>query len=412
MREFVSTIKSRHFTYLWFSQIISQLIINTLSFLIITRIFELTNSTIAVSFVWVAYAMPAIVFGPIGAVTADIVDKRKIMILSLAFQSLVIFSFSFFYYKYLFLSYAVVFTYSLFNQFYMPSEAATLPHIVHKKRLPQANSLFFITVQSGLVSGFVLAGFLYNFVGFKVTTIAASVVLATAALSVSLLPTLKSHEKLPRDFEKGVGKFFSDMLEGYSFIKNNTKILFPFLILIGLQVTLSIVVVSLPAIVSQVVKTEVSLAGLIVVVPGAVGALSSTFIVARLMERRVRKRKLIWYSLLILSICLLIISTIVPNVYFWLGRLIAILCFFLAGGAYVVGIIPSLTFLQEVTPQDLMGRVFGNIWFVTTVATLLPVLFSATITEIFGIKLLLFILGIGGILVSLWFKKRQKYLII
>jgi len=175
---------------------------------------------------------------------------------------------------------------------------------------------------------------------------------------------------------------------------------------------LSIVVVSLPAIVSQVVKTEVSLAGLIVVVPGAVGALSSTFIVARLMERRVRKRKLIWYSLLILSICLLIISTIVPNVYFWLGRLIAISCFFLAGGAYVVGIIPSLTFLQEVTPKDLMGRVFGNIWFVTTVATLLPVLFSATITEIFGIKLLLFILGIGGILVSLWFKKRQKYLII
>ena len=110
---------------------------------------------------------------------------------------------------------------------------------------------------------------------------------------------------------------------------------------------------------------------------------------------------MIEYGLFVLALCLLILSTIVPVVYFWIGRPLAILVFLFAGASYVFGLIPSLTYLQEVTPEDLMGRVFGNIWFITTVVTVIPVLFSATITEIFGVRLLLFILGVVGVAVVL-----------
>ena len=401
MIEFIETIKARNFTFLWMSQIISQLVINTLSFLILTRIFEVTGSTIAVSFVWVAYALPAIVFGPVGAVTADVADKRKVMITSILLQSLIVFLFSLFYSKYLFLSYAVVFTYSLFNQFYMPSEAASLPHVVNKAHLPQANSLFFMTVQSGLVSGFVSAGLLYDAVGFGPTVLVAGVILLFAALSVKMLPSLKSQERLPKDFEKGVSKFFGGMVEGYKFIKNNTFILFPFLLLTGLQVALSVVVVSLPVITSEIIKTKVSLSGLVVVAPAAAGALVGTFLVSKLLSKAVRKRKIIEVAIFVFSGCFLALSAIVPSVDFWLGRSLSLICFFAAGAAYVASLIPSLTDLQEVTPADLMGRVFGNIWFVTTVMTVVPVLFSATITEIFGIELMLFALGLLGLLVGL-----------
>ena len=146
MKEFIETIRTKNFTFLWGSQVISQFIFNTLSFLIITRIFELTGSTIAVSFVWVSYALPALLFGPLGAVTADIADKRKVMTVSILLQAAVVFVFAYFYAHYVFLSYAVVFIYSMINQFYMPSEAAALPQIMARNRLPQANSLFFITV--------------------------------------------------------------------------------------------------------------------------------------------------------------------------------------------------------------------------------------------------------------------------
>lgn len=400
MKEFIQTAKNKNFVHLWVSQILSQLVINTLSFLILTRIFEITGSTIAVSFVWVAYALPAIIFGPIGAVSADVVDKRKLLLVCNILQALTVLLFASFYKRYIFLSYAVVFIYSFFNQFYVPAEAATLPHIVKKSRLPQANSLFFITVQSGLAAGFVSAGLLYDAIGFGTTLTLAAGLLLVAAFSVSQLPTMRPKNALPKVVEKGISKFFQELVEGYGFIKDNRTILFPFLLLIGLQAALSVVVVSLPVVTTEIIKTRASLSGLVVVAPAAAGALAATLLVSRLLGEKVRKRKIIELSVLALSACLIIISSVVPNVYFWLGRSLAVISFFVAGMAYVGGLVPSLTYLQEVTPDDLMGRVFGNIWFITTVATVLPVLFSATITEIFGVKLMLLLLGLGGIAVA------------
>ena len=401
MKEFIETIRTKNFTFLWGSQVISQFIFNTLSFLIITRIFELTGSTIAVSFVWVSYALPALLFGPLGAVTADIADKRKVMTVSILLQAAVVFVFAYFYAHYVFLSYAVVFIYSMINQFYMPSEAAALPQIVARNRLPQANSLFFITVQVGLVAGFTLAGVFYNSVGIGPTLLASSFLLLAAAINLKMLPLLRSGKKIPKGFEKGVVEFFSDIVIGYKFIKNTKAILFPFILLIGLQAALSVVVVNLPVITSDILKTKASFSGLLIIAPAAVGALIGTALISKLLTKRVRKRRLIEYGLFVLALCLLILSTIVPVVYFWIGRPLAILVFLFAGASYVFGLIPSLTYLQEVTPEDLMGRVFGNIWFITTVVTVIPVLFSATITEIFGVRLLLFILGVVGVAVVL-----------
>ena len=63
-----------------------------------------------------------------------------------------------------------------------------------------------------------------------------------------------------------------------------------------------------------------------------------------------------------------------------------------------VGInIPTLTYLQEVTPEWLRGRVFGNLWFLVTIVTIFPVIFSGVITEIFGIRSLLAIMAIGSL---------------
>src|SRR5690554_2975565 len=108
-------------------------------------------------------------------------------------------------------------------------------------------------------------------------------------------------------------------------------------------------------------------------------------------------------AVIILCISLLTLVFVTPLLPFWIGRTLAVVCFFLAGSGYVGGLIPSMTYLQEVTPKDMTGRVFGNIWFITTVATVIPVLFSATITEIFGIRPMIFMvscLGISGIFLA------------
>ena len=78
--------------------------------------------------------------------------------------------------------------------------------------------------------------------------------------------------------------------------------------------------------------------------------------------------------------------------------------FFAGAGVVVVSIlIPSISYLQQATPKELLGRVFGNFWFLTTLVTILPIVFSGTITEIFGVGFLLLVvsgLSFGGLIFS------------
>ena len=60
---------------------------------------------------------------------------------------------------------------------------------------------------------------------------------------------------------------------------------------------------------------------------------------------------------------------------------------------YILASIPTLTYLQEDTPADIRGRVFGNMWFLVTIITLFPVMFSGLLTEFLGIRFVLFLIG-------------------
>src|SRR5579859_5705534 len=108
--------KNTNFLAIMISQLLSQLTFNVLGFLILIRLFEQTRSTIATSFIWIAYAIPAIIVGPIAAASVDLVDKRKMLMITNLLQTLVITLYALFMYQRLvFLSYAVVFAYSFLN---------------------------------------------------------------------------------------------------------------------------------------------------------------------------------------------------------------------------------------------------------------------------------------------------------
>jgi MFS family permease len=78
------------------------------------------------------------------------------------------------------------------------------------------------------------------------------------------------------------------------------------------------------------------------------------------------------------------------------------------GFSYVGIIIPSQTFLQEKTPFNLRGRVFGNYWFLVTVISIFPVILSGTVSEIFGAHILMFILMATVFGLFLFLKDREK----
>lgn len=396
MQEFKKLLRNYKFVALLISQVLSQLTINILSFLILIKLFEQTGSSIATSFVWIAYAFPAIIVGPIAAAFVDFVDKKNILMATNILQAATVFIYAILLYKNLvFLPYAIVFIYSFFNQFYVPAEAAALPIFVSDDHLPQANSIFFITQQSSLIIGFGLAGILDAILGFRSTVIFMSFLLFVAFISASFLPRRKPENKLAKDFEKRVSGFFEEILSGYRFIKETKKILLPFMLLLGLQVVVAVIVTNLPRIATDILAVDPNKSGIFIMLPAGIGAVMGTFVISKLLSNKFKKGNLIFIGLAVFAFTIGIATILLPLIPEEVFKIIlGAILFVIVGFTVVSVLIPSMTYLQEQTPEKLLGRVFGNFWFLTTIVTVIPVLFSATIADLLGVRSLLLLLSL------------------
>lgn len=397
-------LTNSRFPYLWGSQIMSAVTINIMNFLLLTRLYTETGSSIATSLLWVAYSLPALFFGPIGATTVDLFSRRKTLMITNLLQALAVLGFVFIHSQNIFILYALVLIYSLMNQFYVPAESAYLPSIVKKENLPQANSLFFITMQAAVVLGFGLAGVIQKVLGFDGAMLLCSLFLFSAFISVSFLEEIKPKVEISMDFESVLKTFFDSIIEGYTFIKNNKYALYPLLLLLGLQVTLTIIVTSLPIIAEQILGISVNYSGISVVVPAGIGATLGSFFVPRLLAKKYRKKIIIEYSLFAVVVAILSMTLGIPHLPVISRVIVTPLLIIMAGFGFVGVSIPTLTFLQSVTPHGLLGRVMGNLFFLTTVISLFPVLFSGAITEIFGIRTLLTIIAVGALSILVFSK--------
>jgi MFS family permease len=408
MIEYSSLLKNKNFTYIWISQMTSQITINILNYLLLFRLFERTGSAIATSLLWVAYALPGLLVGPFASASVDVIPKRKMLMWTNVLQALTVLFFSFIHQNSIFLLYGLALTYSFLNQFYVPAELATLPTVVKKKNLPHANSLFFITQQGALIVGFGMAGILQRYFGFNGVLYLASALLLVAYASVSLLPEMKIEIKLSEKFEDAVAEFFDSIVMGYRFIKDNDYILKPFLLMIGVNLTLFIVTVNLPVIVTQLLKFDLNSAGVMLVVPAGAGAGLAAVNMPKQLRRGRRKVDIIERSLFAIALSLFVLIFIVSEATSFYRIIFSIIDMAFLGYYFIGVLIPVQTFIQEKTPEKLRGRVFGNYWFLITAATVFPVILSGTLVEIFGSKILLFLIAAIYIASFLFVRSRGR----
>lgn len=403
LQEFKIVLKNKNFVYLWVSQLTSQLTINIMNFVFLIWLFGKTGSAISISFLWIAYSLPAILVGPFASATVDIIDRRKMLIATNLLQALTILIFALVHPENIFVLFEVVFIYSLLNQFYVPAESASLPSLLPNERLAQGNSLFLLTQQGSLVVGFGIAGFLLALLGFENTLLLCSFLLFVAFLSTTFLPKMATGYNVPRTFELAVTGFFEKIVEGYKFIKGNRKVLAPFLLLIIFQVLVQVGTVAVPSIAKDLLGLSLYTTGIYILVPAGVGAIAAILYLPRLLAKGWRKKKIIENCLMLVGVFLFLFTFVIPLLPYWIRVVSTFISFAILGLSFVGVVIPSQTFLQESTPEELRGRVFGNFWFLVTVASVLPVIFSGTVIEVLGIRILLLIfslLGIAGFFLS------------
>ena len=395
---FLEVIGTKDFLKIWGSQVFSQVTINVVNFMIILRIFEATRSTVAISLVWVFYAIPAILLGPFSGTIIDLFPKRRVLMVTTIAEAVIILC-------YLLVKqqiwpiYSVIFMYSLVNQLYIPAEASTLPWTVEKRLLPAANSLFLFTLYGSFLLGFGLAGPLVKFVGQELPFIIASFFLFSASLLVSRLPDERKEKKL-----KDIQAIWDQAKEGYSFIREHKTVLFPLLLLVFAQVGISILVILAPSFVTGFLGVDLRDAGPLFVFPLGFGAILWVYGVNRLLLKGVRKKKLISFGLGLAGILLLVLALFLPLLGAFRALAAASVSFML-GVSVVSLLIPVQTLIQESTPEEFRGRVFGVLGFAITLASILPVLLTATIADIIGVNYVLAIIAFLTLFVAFYSAK-------
>jgi len=403
-------LRNGNFVKVWLSQIFSQLTFNAINFILINQIFEKTHSTVAVSVMWIFYSLPAIFIGPFSGFFVDIWDKRKIMLVTNFLQALTIISLLAVRQHFYFL-YVVVFTYSVLNQFYMPSEAAVIPEIVSKKILAAANSLFLFTAQLSFLVGFGMASILLQFLSRQEMIISSAALLMAAVLAVGLLPKNKLISQ--RQQRYSWDQLSHDIQEGGQFLLRGGKlVLIGFVAIALFQMAASAAATILPVLADTILHRSLQRAGVVLVVPLAAGLIGGSYLFSR-AEGKIRKKHWIIGGSIASGMAIIAIALLdyFSQRYLWRALMAGSFLFFL-GVSLASVVVPAQTFIQEFTPAKIRGRVFSLLNVTMNLAAIVPLLLMATLIDILGIRLLLLAIGSVAIILGLLISFRSDVIII
>lgn len=401
---FLAVLKNRDFLKLWLSQSLSQLTANMLNFILIVKIYEATGSTVAVGLLLALYVAPSLFLGLFTGAFIDLWSKRKILTLTNLSQALIVL---------LYLGvgsqawpiYSIVLLYSLCDEFFNPAQAASLPALVKKEHFPAANSFFFFTMHGAFLIGYSLGGPVIKILGQRSPFILASIFLFIATLATYLLPRDKPKRKW--NLERGFGEIAEDIKEGYIFIRNEPRVLIPIGLYVLTQILLATVIILFPSYSQTVLGIDIRDAGLLLILPAGIGAILGSVLVERTIKK-LGKRILISMGIFGSSFGLMSLALIVPKVS--LAAIFAFITMAVLGLTAIMVNIPAQTLIQENTPFDVRGRVFGVIGSLVTVAAAIPVFVTAALVDLIGVTWIVLVISFIVFILGL-FSLRKKYVL-
>lgn len=406
------------FRSLWFGQICSQLAVNTLLFVLALRLYQTTGTNTAVSGLFLAYGIPAVLFGMIAGTAVDHLDKRRVLVLCDIIRAVLVFTL-FFLSGNIFLVYLVTFVNAVITQFYVPAEAPIIPHLVSGERLVPANSLFSFTFYSSLAVGSVLAGPLFRIFGANWIFVLLSVLFAMAAILESRLPSMAKgvlgfRTVLSFELSHITRRIWDKLFEGLKYVRSSNVLFDSILLLTGTQIIFVMLGTLGPGFADKVLSIDIRDASLLVVGPAVLGILIGTLWVGN-FGSRFNPRSLIKTGIMSAGIALLLISLVVRirgfeavAVYFpqQVRLTISFILFFTLGFANSLLDVPANSLLQEEAKGSMRGRVYGMLTAAVGGVGILPVFAGGILADTLGVGNVVFLLGL---VISLYGIYRIKY---
>jgi MFS family permease len=411
----LDVFRNRPFLLLWLSQAFTQIGANMVMYGLTVIILEATSSNTAVALLILTFLGPAVLFSAVAGVYVDRFDKRVVLVVTNLLRGGVFVA--------LYLVGDLLPAILLLNMlvstitvFFAPAEAAMIPTLVPRKQLLAANGVFTLTLNAAFAIGFALLGpVVVTLLGAPALILVVAGCYFVAAVFCWTLPSSPpvhaesdNNPSGVHEAEEAMGSTFAQLREGIAFIRANPMIKWS-LIYLGIAASLVGVLGVLGprvATASLGLKTKDFV---VVVLPLGFGIVTGILALnsfGHLMPRR----RLIEGGLVVLGILILLLAGVVPVSRFvqraetatglvsmadftsLLG--LVVLFALLAGIAYAFVAIPAQTQLQEDIPEEARGRVFGILNMLVSMASFLPLLIVAPISDFVGTTTVLYVVAV------------------
>ena len=405
---FIPVLKNRNFLTMWSGQVFSQLadkIYLVLMIAIISNRFQASDQSISgwVSAIMMAFTIPAVLFGSLAGVFVDRWSKKTVLVSTNILRGILVLSIPVLLWItqdwkdfaglpvgfgiLLLLSFLI----STLTQFFAPAEQAAIPLVVEEKHLLSANSLYTTTMMALVIVGFAVgepllafADGITNQLGVGVGIGKELVVGGSYAIAGILLLLLKTGEKEPKP-DREQNHVFEDLRDGFRYLGENQRIrnaLIQLVILFSIFAALAVLAVRMAEVIPGLKSSQFGF----LLAAGGIGLATGATLLGQYGQRFSHVR-LSFYGSIGMTGCLIALALFTKELWIVLSAL-ALLGVFSALVA-----IPMQTTIQQETPAQMRGKVFGLQNNVINIALSLPLALAGFAETMIGLQAVFIILA-------------------
>jgi len=392
-----SVFANFNFLSVWAGQVFSQIadkIYLVLIIAIVAERFQTEGEPISgwVSAVMVAFTIPAILFGSVAGVYVDRWLKKWVLVISNLLRGALVLSVP----PVLWLTQddpnlgfwsvlAITFLVSTFTQFFTPAEQSTITLIVEKPQLLSANSIYTTTVMAALILGFAIGEPLLAFSDGLFGLGGKEIVVGGCYVVAGLILLLLVTGETKANMQKHDLHVWQDIQGGLAYMGQNRSIQAALLQLISafsIIAALTVIAVRLAEVMPEIRSEQFGLLLAVASLGMGLGAVA----VGKFGDRFKRSNLAIVGSLG-MGIGLAALALVCDRLFLGLGA-IATIGFF-AG----ICVIPMQTVIQEETPEEMRGKVFGLQNNAINIALSLPLALAGIGESYWGLSAVILILS-------------------
>jgi MFS family permease len=369
---FSAVLRNRQFFCLWLAQLVSSFG----DWLALVALFSLVafrwNGTpFQVSGLILAFLMPVALMGPLAGVFVDRWNLKRTMIssdlLRAGIVSLIALATD------LPQLYLLVALLSCISIFFLPAQSSMIPLLVSKEELLVANALNTQAMHLTKIVGPGVAGILVAWAGERACFVIDA---ATFVLSAALLTRISAVRR-QAVAGRGVTAVLRELREGLTFLQNHTLLRF---VVVAMGAAL-FAIGAFDALISVYVRDLLGggpqIFGWMIALIG-VGTIGGAALIGKFGQRR-SKVGLVLVGILGIGVGIFLIAQITQTAA-------ALACCVLLGILASAAIVPSQTLFQEMTPQELLGRVNSTAISVMTTSQLLAIAAAGKVADWIGIR--------------------------